>query len=500
MQRLYYPKLRNRMNSLFNLFKTKPLATQGISIGGDNQGVVVNGSVKGNIIIGQDGTQHPLSQLHINWNRTPDPENIASMLKWDSRIPQQLIGRDAEMEEFLQWASSNFQLKFRILHAQGGMGKTRFAFELAEQLIQQGWNAGEMLQLDSRCTYRLGNGEQDNKGLLLIIDYPEEKGNAIKTLIEELAHLQLPEHARLRILLLSRRAELTGIPGKLEAKYDLPYELLPLNASADKTTSTQTDYAWQLFQSALHTMQSLQQASKPKADSILTEASFQHWLKTDPLHKLPLFILAFARHLLDHPEDTQLQGAAIIRALVQRETRRLREEAEAKGLNPNSVDGILLLKALAGITGGIDRATLEQLRRTENPEVTLPAFNSQLTESTLWDSETQSIPALQPDLLAAELLQSELNKDHLQAGKWLFQCITQASQASQISQTKNNSDKTQQQALERLIRLISDDQMVLKNQQTTPLITALVGYIEEIAILGLILKQTKPKKANIARH
>lgn len=170
---------------------------------------------------------------------------------------------------------------------------------------------------------------------------------------------------------------------------------------------------------------------------------------------------------MDSPHQTRLQGAKIIKALVQRETHRLRDEARKKGLDDNAVAGLLLLKALAGITGGIDRETLEKLQATPKPEVTLPALDITLTQSTLWDSDSRSIAALEPDLLAAELLQSELDKDHLQAGKWLFHAI--------VDDDKN----TQQQALDRLIRLVFDDWTVLKNQPHTPPIDALNSYIKD---------------------
>ncbi|MCK5919323.1 MAG: hypothetical protein KAG66_00175, partial [Methylococcales bacterium] len=381
-------------------------------------------------------------------------------------------------QELTHWANTHHQLKLRVIHAQGGMGKTRFAFELADQLRQQGWQAGEMPNLDSRATWHLGN-----KGLLLIIDYPEEKGSDISTLIDDLAQLELPENARLRILLVSRRAELPELPGKLEANYDPAYELKPLDTqnshSNNDAKNHVNNYAWALFQSASRAMQKLQQQGEQqskqqdKKQGLISEQQFQDWLASDALHTRPLFILAFARHLIDSPEQTRLQGANIIKALVQRETRRLRQEAEKKGLD---ADAIMLLKALAGISGGINRTTLEKLHATPDPDVKLPKLNATLTQSTLWDDDSHSIPALEPDLLAAELLQSELDKEHLQAGKWLYQVISIRSDDDDDNASANDNN-SQQQALERLIRLISDERNVLKNQQNTAPITALQDYV-----------------------
>lgn len=95
---------------------------QAIVLDGNNQGIVVNGSINGNIIQGSTG-EHQLTQLHIPWDSQPDPALIPSMLHWKSRIPLQLIGRDAEMDEMMRWAQSDFPLKMRIIHAQGAWVK-----------------------------------------------------------------------------------------------------------------------------------------------------------------------------------------------------------------------------------------------------------------------------------------------------------------------------------------------------------------------------------------
>ena len=417
-----------------------------LQIGGDNPGIAISGNVKGDVIIHQN-RRHPITRLNIPWEKTPDPKNIAAMLKWNSRIPARLIGRDREMAELLQWADSDSVFKLRILHGEGGVGKTRFGFELADRLRKQGWNAGAMAELDSSCTYELGK-----KGLLLIIDYPEEQGGAIKKLVNDLARLELPPKTRLRILLLSRRPELPELPGKLEANYDPPFELSPLGQGEE--------FAWELFSAGLAAMQKLQSGSEKQ---LLDREQFQEWLGSNPLHNRPLFLLAFARNLLEAPGQARLQGPAVIEALVRRESRRLRDEAEAKGLDG---DGVLLLKSLAAVTGPIDRPMLEKLRSVPDPEISLPPFGRVLTGSTLWDRNNKAITPLQPDLLAAWLLQSELAGDHLQGGKWLYQAVT--------PKDKNS----QKQALQRLIRLLADGRFILDRAETT-LMAALVDYVQE---------------------
>lgn len=316
------------------------------------------------------------------------------------------------------------------------MGKTRFAFELAEKLKQQGWKAGQMLQPDAKVCYEVGE-----QGLLLIIDYPEEQGNALATLVKQLARMEMPETIKLRILLLSRRDKLAGLPGELDYRYDPPYALAPLNNT--------NDFAWQLFQSALQTMQQEQKEHESDPELPLTQAQFEQWLEQNSLHSHPLFILAFALHLLNYPDQHKLAGADIIRQLVARESRRLREEANSKGMD---ADGIMLLKALSGITGGINKSVLEILQTTSEAEVDLPTLRS-LSQSSLWDQQSLSIPPLQPDLLAAQLLQNELDKDYLQTGKWLYQSLLES------------DENRQREAIDRLGRLIFDYHYTFKSQQ-----------------------------------
>ena len=200
----------------------------------------------------------------------------------------------------------------------------------------------------------------------------------------------------------------------------------------------------------------------------LTQEQFKQWLEQNSLHSRPLFILAFALHLLNQPEQHKLIGAEIIKSLVERESRRLREEAKSKDMD---ADGIMLLKALAGITGGINKTVLETLQKTPDAEVDLPILRD-LSQSSLWDQKSLSIPPIQPDLLAAQLLQNELGRDYLQAGKWLYQSLIE------------NDKNRQREAIDRLGRLIFDYHYTLNSQQQeshyqkTDLMTALVQTIE----------------------
>ncbi|MDP2225316.1 hypothetical protein [Nitrosomonas sp.] len=98
------------------------------------------------------------------------------------------------------------------------------------------------------------------------------------------------------------------------------------------------------------------------------------------------------------PDARNLSAPAILRALVQQyEVNRLVKEAKQLSLDPYS---LVMLRALAGISGKLDSAALRQLIQTsETPplDIRLPVLN-QLKQTSLW-SQT-GIHALQPDLLA----------------------------------------------------------------------------------------------------
>jgi hypothetical protein len=56
----------------------------------------------------------------------------------------------------------------------GGSGKTRLAFELAEQLPREGWQAGQLLELDAPVVF-----DPNVPRVLLVVDYPEQQPAAV---------------------------------------------------------------------------------------------------------------------------------------------------------------------------------------------------------------------------------------------------------------------------------------------------------------------------------
>ena len=103
----------------------------------DNGGLVNTGVIRGNVVI-VNGERYAFS-VSIPWVRSPELENVGSLLTWQSRVPHKLYGRDAEFEELHHWASEvtgnePTDIRVRVVYGDGGAGKTRLAFELAERL------------------------------------------------------------------------------------------------------------------------------------------------------------------------------------------------------------------------------------------------------------------------------------------------------------------------------------------------------------------------------
>ena len=153
---------------------------------------------------------HWLSGLHIEWREkeeeyrvsegqgksclripdfstSPNPDSIEYLLNWKSRLTP-MLGREPELRALHAWADTSSKISIRLMIGEGGVGKTRLAFEFAEQLKDNDWQAGEAQGLDG-CWY---TGSQ---GTLLVIDYPEQRPERITALLEALAVTPPPECA-----------------------------------------------------------------------------------------------------------------------------------------------------------------------------------------------------------------------------------------------------------------------------------------------------------------
>ncbi len=107
-------------------------------------------------------------------------------------------GRADVLTELRAWCEGG-GLRVRLVHAEGGMGKTRLAIELCKQMCAKGWCAGFV-----RKDRRLAELLESDAPVLAAIDYAESRQD-LRGMLEELVERK-PKKA-LRVLLLARNAD-----------------------------------------------------------------------------------------------------------------------------------------------------------------------------------------------------------------------------------------------------------------------------------------------------
>ena len=95
-------------------------------------------------------------------------DNVATLLDWQYHLAP-FIGREQQLRQLHDWLDSPSDRSIQLIYGDGGAGKTRLAFHFVQEILEKGWQAG---QPDRNIA---GNWVGGDKGVLLIIDYPEER-------------------------------------------------------------------------------------------------------------------------------------------------------------------------------------------------------------------------------------------------------------------------------------------------------------------------------------
>ena len=257
--------------------------------------------------------------------------NLLSALRWEYGLTSTLRGRDKELAAILEWAEDGGNtVSARLVTGPGGAGKTRLAAEAARILRQRGWSAG-FLPRDAKHSQIIDVSDRDGGGLLLAIDYPEERPGLVEDLLKHITDIANPP-LPIRFLLLSRRGfddwrrqtdVLAGRFGRQELAAAGAME--PGDALA-------------VLQEAAETFAQLTGAPTPSLERA------EDWLTADPARRLALMAMAAGVHsVLSGRSDFALGAPELMRELARRELQRVRGASLAAGLGEYGLERLLAL-------------------------------------------------------------------------------------------------------------------------------------------------------------
>ncbi|MEN8129332.1 MAG: tetratricopeptide repeat protein [Pseudomonadota bacterium] len=387
-------------------------------------------------------------------------DNVATLLEWQYHLTP-FMGREREIAQLQRWLDSPPDRSIQLIYGEGGVGKTRLAFHFAEEILEQGWQAGQT-DLDIVGDWYVGR-----MGLLIIIDYPEHREHFVTQLVRAVKNM--PEmRKKVRVLLLSRNRDyLQTLTTEAPGLVNTPIHLLGLRTK---------DEQWNLMNAAWDRLQDLkihlthQKSSEiQKSPLPIEKTTLTAWLKQQSLQSTPLMIIALAVYFLEQGDQVKdplmgLKDQDVIRHLSKREERRIRNEVEqfrkTHDINNDfEPECVLLIKAMAAITDGLDDRAIRLLNSELKPQQLdyPPQKVKHLKKLSLWLNK--QLPALKPDILAADFLSYCLERwAENQESEWLFAVIG-------LSRTRVNIKVDDQQLLEnfsRLGRLIFDAKVKLK--------------------------------------
>lgn len=268
-------------------------------------------------------------------------------LSWATRASP-LLGRRAELNELLNWARAGEGIRFRFLVGEGGIGKTRLAFEVADALQREGWAAGSVrpdgpLPLDASAF-----------GCFLIFNRPEEHRAAAARWLEEIARQRDVVGRSVRILFVSRWADrwaATIERSGLKKRRDPPLLL---------AAGIGVDTGWELFCTVRDRIAQMTgtREMNPAAPQVFHD--FSRWQARDPVNARALSNMAMAALSVLEPKQAPFDrtvGEAMV-ALAGHERARLQDLRMKSGVSRWSLER---LKALAAVGGGLAAPILEKL-------------------------------------------------------------------------------------------------------------------------------------------
>ncbi len=114
--------------------------------------------------------------------------------------------REHDLEHLRAWCEDDAEERVLLLHGAGGLGKTRLAIALVDDMCGRGWQAGFLNRRMDDARLLPGVFEELLRGerpLLIVIDYAETRRECVRRLLETAARHSRP---KLRVLFLARAA------------------------------------------------------------------------------------------------------------------------------------------------------------------------------------------------------------------------------------------------------------------------------------------------------
>ena len=184
-------------------------------------------AVGGSVIVQIQGDGNTLiaGQPHLNLTRraglsrrirtdpdTGKPNEIDIIRPFARSI--ELVGREAELSELHDWLAHGQAISVRVMTGGAGLGKTRLAIELIEEMALRGWRAGFLTRTElARFRGQRNLAPWDwNAPVLAVMDYASASASDLRAWLGELANHPVWDDAAagrerpLRLLLLERHA------------------------------------------------------------------------------------------------------------------------------------------------------------------------------------------------------------------------------------------------------------------------------------------------------
>ena len=281
--------------------------------------------------------------------------NVFKPLHWKSRLTP-LLGRAEQRKELLNWALdvSAKSPMIILVSGPGGSGKTRLVADVVEELVSSyDWSGGFLPK-----GYRIGDVlDGTGNGVALIIDYPEERFDLIKNIIEAVAddeHYDRP----IRIILASRES--------LEAWRSRFGHILVMGVEELRFDASQ----YLKLAEAHELTSAVAQSYPPKIGQPCVEfKGVKEWLQRDQSHLLPLISLAASVHAVHNPEQAfELDGEEVLLALADIELTRTRSYSERDFGDLYALEKLLALSTLT--PEGLSKATIYELGGGLNLSIT----------------------------------------------------------------------------------------------------------------------------------